>query len=191
MTVRRILVLVLLALSFSTVAAADELQVTFSNVDVTKQIPSFSGTYSGSWIWDTSTDTISDVIVHSTGPADFNGPITFTSSFGQGIGQPAGSSDLFLLAILNSDQTASLNFDPQDHLLFLPPTPGEYDSLANQFFVSCDSPTCFANVAQSGTGGQLAVTKVAEPGVLALTGVGLVFLVSLIGYRRRQPAMTV
>jgi hypothetical protein len=92
------------------------------------------------------------------------------------------------LAILNTDQTASLNFDPQDHLLFLPPTPGEYDSLANQFFVSCDSPTCFANVAQSQAGGQLSVTKVAEPGVFALTGVGLVFLVSLVAYRRKQAA---
>jgi hypothetical protein len=176
----------LLTFSFSTIAAADELQVSFSNVTATKGIPAFSGTYSGSWLWDTSTDTISNVIVHSTGPADFNGPVTFTSSFGQGIGQPAGSSDLFLLAILNTDQTASLDFDPQDHLLFLPPTPGEYDSLANQFFVTCDSPTCFANVAQSQAGGQLSVTKVAEPGVLALTGVGLVFLVSLVAYRRKQ-----
>ena len=191
MTVRRFLLLMLVTLSFSTIAAADELQVSFSNITATKGIPAFSGTYSGSWLWDTATNTISDVIVHSAGPADFNGPITFTSSFGQGIGQPAGSSDLFLLAILNSDQTASLDFDPQDHLLFLPPTPGNYDNLANQFFVTCDSPTCFANVAQSQAGGQLSVTKVAEPGVLALTGVGLVFLVSLIGYRRRQPATTV
>ena len=186
-TVRRIFLLMLVTLSFSTIAAADELQVSFSNITATKGIPAFSGSYSGSWLWNTTNNSISDVIVHSTGPADFNGPITFTSSFGQGIGQPAGSSDLFLLGILNADQTASLNFDPQDHLLFLPPTPGEYDSLANQFFVSCDSPTCFANVAQSGTGGQLSVTKVAEPGVLALTGVGLIFVVSLFGYRRRQP----
>ena len=191
MTVRRFLLLMLVTLSFSTIAAADELQVSFSNITATKGIPAFSGTYSGSWLWNTATDTISNVIVHSTGPADFNGPITFTSSFGQGIGQPAGSSDLFLLAILNADQTASLDFDPQDHLLFLPPTPGNYDNLANQFFVSCNSPTCFANVAQSQTGGQLSVTKVAEPGVLALTGVGLVFLVSLIAYRRRQPVPTV
>ena len=185
MTVRRILVLVLLALSFSTVAAADELQVTFSNVDVTKQIPSFSGTYSGSWIWDTSTDTISDVIVHSTGPADFNGPITWSASFGRGLGQPAGTSDLFLLAILTADQTASLNFFPQDSLAFLPPVPGEYDSLAQEFFVNCVSATCSVNTAQAQSG-QLAVVKVAEPGVLALTGVGFVLLVSLIGLRRRR-----
>ncbi len=116
MTARRILVLFLLTLSFASIAAADELQVSFSNVDVTKQIPAFSGTYSGSWLWDTSTNTISDVIVQSTGPADFNGPITFSAEFGQGLGQPAGTSDLFLLSILTADSTASLNFFPQDSL---------------------------------------------------------------------------
>ena len=186
-TVRKILLVMLLSLSFSTIVAADELQVSFSNVEVTKQIPAFSGTYSGSWLWDTSTDTISDVIVHSTGPADFNGPITFSANFGRGLGQPAGTSDLFLLAILTADQTASLNFFPQDSLLFLPPTPGQYDSLADQFFVNCVSATCHVNTAQA-SGGQLSVAKVAEPGVLALTGIGFAFLVSLVGFRRRRGA---
>jgi hypothetical protein len=56
----------LVTLSFSTIAAADELQVSFSNVTATKGIPAFSGTYSGSWLWNTSTNSITDVIVHST-----------------------------------------------------------------------------------------------------------------------------
>ena len=189
-TVRRILLLMLLTLSFSAVASADELQVSFDNISVVKGIPPFSGTYSGSWLWNTSTNTISDVIVNSTGPADFNGPVTWTATFGQGVGQPAGSSDLFLLAIQNADQTASLDFDPQDHILFLPPTPGEYDSLATQFFVSCVSDSCFVNTGQSSSG-QISVSKVAEPGVLALTGIGLVFLISLVGYRRKQATTAV
>jgi hypothetical protein len=189
MTVRRILVLFLLTLSFTSIAAADELQVSFSNVDVTKQIPAFSGTYSGSWIWDTSTNTISDVIVQSTGPADFNGPITFSAEFGQGLGQPPGTSDLFLLSILTADSTASLNFFPQDSLLFLPPTPGEYDNLAQEFFVNCVSATCHVNTAQAESG-QLSVVKVAEPGVLALTALGFVFLVSLLGFRRWRESPT-
>jgi hypothetical protein len=189
-TARRILLLVLLTLSFSTAAAADELQVSFSNVEVTKGIPQFSGTYSGSWIWDTSTDTISDVIVHSTGPADFNGPINWSTVFGRGLGQPAGTSDLFLLAILTSDQTASLNFFPQDSLLFLPPTPGEYDSLAHEFFVNCVSATCSVNTAQAQSG-QLSVIKVAEPGVLALTGIGFAFLFSIVALRRKRATQAV
>ena len=183
MTVRRILLLFLLTLSFATIAAADELQVSFSNVDVTKQIPSFSGTYSGSWIWNTSTNAISDVIVQSTGPANFNGAITWSATFGRGLGQPASTSDLFLLSILTSDQTASLNFFPQDSLLFLPPTPGEYDSLAQEFFVNCVSATCSVNTAQAQSG-QLSVAKVAEPGVPALTVLGFVFLFSALGFRR-------
>jgi hypothetical protein len=188
-TVRRILVLFLLSLSFTTIAAADELQISFSNVDVTKQIPAFSGMYSGSWIWDTSTDTISDVMVQSTGPADFNGAITWSAEFGRGLGQPAGTSDLFLLSILTADQTASLNFFPQDSLLFLPPTPGQYDSLAQEFFVNCVSATCSVNTAQAQSG-KLSVVKVAEPGVLALTAIGFVFLFSLLGFRRRGETPT-
>jgi hypothetical protein len=185
MTARRFLVLFLLTLSFTTIAAADELQVSFSNIDVTKQIPAFSGTYSGSWIWDTSTNTISDVIVQSTGPANFNGAITWSAEFGRGLGQPAGTSDLFLLSILTADQTASLNFFPEDSLLFLPPTPGQYDSLAQEFFVNCVSATCSVNTAQAQSG-QLSVAKVAEPGVLALTSIGLVLLFSVFGLRRRR-----
>lgn len=107
--VRRILLLILLTLSFSTAATADELQVSFSNVEVTKGIPPFSGTYSGSWLWDTSTDTISDVIVHST-----DQPILADRSPGlRRLVEALGTGDLFLLAILTSDQTASLNFFPR------------------------------------------------------------------------------
>ena len=185
-TVRRILLLFLLTLSFSTIAAADELQVSFSNVTAVKGIPAFSGTYSGSWLWNTSTDTISSVIIDSTGPANFNGPVTWLATFGD----PAHTGDLFELAIQNSDQTATLNFDPADTIQFLPPTPGEYDSLTTSFSVSCVSATCFANGARPTQPGQLSVAKVAEPGVLGLTGVGLVFLVSLVAYRRRNAAAT-
>jgi hypothetical protein len=186
-TVRRILLLVLVTLSFSTVAAADELQVSFSSVTAVKGIPPFSGTYSGSWLWDTSTDTISDVIINSVGPANFNGPVTWLATFGD----PAHPGDLFELSIQNSDQTATLNFDPFDTLQFLPPTPGEYDSLTTSFFVSCVSDICFANGARPQQPGQMSVTKVAEPGVLALTAAGLVFLIALAGFRRKQAIPTI
>src|SRR6202451_1721590 len=128
-TVVRILLLVLLPLSFSTIAAADELQVSFSNVTAVKGIPAFSGTYSGSWLGTTATDTISNVIIQSSGPADFNGPVSWLATFGD----PAHAGDLFELSIQNSDQTATLNFDPADTIQFLPPTPGEYDSLTTDF----------------------------------------------------------
>jgi hypothetical protein len=185
-TVRKILLLMLLTLSFSTIAAADELQVSFSNITAVKGIPAFSGTYSGSWDWNTSTNTISDVVIHSTGPADFNGPVTWLSTFGD----PAHASDLFELSIQNFDKTATFNFDPADTIQFLPPTPGEYDSLTTQIFVSCVSDSCFANGARPQQPGQLIVAKVAEPGVLALTCVGFAFLFSLIGYRRKQTTPT-
>jgi hypothetical protein len=185
-TVRRILLLLLVTFSFSTIAAADELQVSFSNVTAVKGIPPFSGTYSGSWIWDTSTNIISDVIINSTGPADFNGPVTWLATFGD----PAHAGDLFELSVQNFDQTATFNFDPGNTIQFLPPAPGEYDSLTTQIFVSCVSASCFANGAHPQQPGQLTVAKVAEPGVLALTTVGLIFLISLIGYRRKQTATT-
>jgi hypothetical protein len=180
---RRILLLVLLTFSFSTIAAADELQVSFSNVTAVKGIPAFSGTYSGSWLWNTSTDTISNIIIQSSGPANFNGPVSWLATFGD----PAHTGDLFELSIQNSDQTATLNFDPADTIQFLPPTPGQYDSLTTDFFVSCATATCFANGARPQQPGQLNVAKVAEPGVLALIGVGFAFLVTLVGYRRVRP----
>jgi hypothetical protein len=186
-TVRRFLLLMLVTLSFSTIAAADELQVSFSNVTATKGIPPFSGTYSGSWLWDTSTNTISNVIINSTGPANFNGPLTWLAAFGD----PAHQGDLFELSIQNSDQTATFNFDPFDTLQFLPPTPGEYDSLTTNIFVSCVSDSCFANGARPQQPGQLNVAKVAEPSVLALTGVGFAFLSLLIGYRRKQATLSI
>jgi hypothetical protein len=181
-TVRRILLLVLLTFSFSTIAAADELQVSFSNVTAVKGIPAFSGTYSGSWLWNTSTETISDVIIQSTGPANFNGPVSWLATFGD----PAHAGDLFELSIQNSDHSATLNFDPADTLQFLPPTPGQYDSLTTDFFVSCATDSCFANGARPQQPGQLTVAKVTEPGVLALIGAGFAFLFTLIGYRRKQ-----
>ena len=183
-TVRRILLLTLLTLSFSGIVAADELQVSFSNVTAVKGIPAFSGTYSGSWDWNTTTDTISNVIIHSTGPADFNGPLTWLATFGD----PGHAGDLFELSIQNSAGTATFNFDPADTIQFLPPTPGEYDSLTTQIFVSCVSDSCFANGARPTQPGQLIVSKVAEPGVLALTGIGLMFLISLVAYRSKQTA---
>jgi hypothetical protein len=186
-TVRRILLLVLLTLSFSTIAAADELQVSFSNVAAVKGIPAFSGTYSGSWLWNTATDTISNVIIQSSGPADFNGPVSWLATFGD----PAHAGDLFELSIQNSDQTATLNFDPADTIQFLPPTPGEYDSLTTDFSVSCVSASCFANGARPQQPGQLSVAKVAEPGILGLTGVGLLFLISLVAYRRQRAVTTI
>jgi hypothetical protein len=179
---RRIVLLLLLSLSLSTIAAADELQVSFSNINAIKGIPAFSGTYSGSWVWDTSTDIISDVIVQSTGPADFNGPVTWQATFGD----PAHAGDLFELSILNADQTATLNFDPADTILFLPPTPGEYDNLTTKFFVSCATATCFANQAQPQTPGQLSVAKVPEPGTIALLGIGCGFLFMLVRFRKAR-----
>ncbi len=164
---RKMFLFLVLCLTVIGPCFADTLQVTFSSVFDAPVIE----TVSGSFLWDTGAQTISDISINSTGPLTFLSepflPIGFLVPSGSDP-RPAGS--LQFLAFSDVTHTAFFKIDNNQHAQsdVLPPIPGTYPG---HFFI----------FTVPATSGEVVVTGVPEPGTLLMVSLGFLAMSLVVG----------
>jgi hypothetical protein len=146
---------------------ADTLQVKFSSVFDAPVVE----TISGSFLWDTGAQTISDISINSTGPFTFLPELAFPPEFLVPSGsdpRPAGS--IQRLVFPDVTHTAFFKIDNNQHAFsdVLPPIPGTYPG---HFFI----------FTVPATSGEVVVTAVPEPGTLLMVSLGFLAMSLVVG----------
>jgi hypothetical protein len=160
--------LVLVCLCSACPLFADTLQVTFSAGD----FDTLGETISGSFLWDTQTNVVSNVAITSSGPFAFLSTIQFDgfAPLGNPYNYPAGS--LIFMGSLDVTNTVSWQMNYADHVFLDPPivpAPGVYSG------VPFDLGGAGVGRNVPGTG-EVTVTAVPEPGTALLFGLGVLAL---------------
>lgn len=158
----------------ATPSFADTLEVSFTaTIDV---FPA-AETVSGSFLWNTQTETLSNILLNSSGPFTFL-PVVIQADFapaGNFFNYPAGS--LIFLDFQDASQTASFQINYGDHAFLDPPLfpgPGVHTNVPFDIGVNGNFPG-------SGT---VTVTGVAEPASVILLCSGLAALAARRSLRK-------
>ena len=166
--------LVLLFLFGPSASFADTLQVTFT---ATFDLIPASETVSGSFLWNTQTETLSNVSLTGSGPYTFL-PVVITADFaGPNFQNNYPEGSLIFLDFQDASHTVNLQINYGDHAYLDPPLfpgPGVHDNV----------PFDIGNIPGRGT---VTVTGVAEPASAILLCSGLAALFARRRLRKTAP----
>lgn len=162
-------------------AQADTLKVSFSDLTFTGR-PGTPEVISGSFLWNTSTNTLYDSVLQTTGPIPLNGAVV-TTGF--------NSSGNLVLVDFNGGPGVQFQIDSLDFSFInngTPPAPGTY---TQYFFLNCGSARACGYpgpviLGSDQISGPITVSNIPEPSSLAMLLAGATLLFFLWKSRRRN-----